>query len=175
MESLQKSLKAGLIGFLLVALFMIGFYRLPGILAVVALCIYTSLVLALFKVLPITLTLAGIAGFILSIGMAVDANILIFERMKEELRWGKSLDGGVKDGFKRAWTSIRDSNISSLITCVILFGFSASLIKGFALTLALGIFLSMFSAIVITRVALRFVAGWRIANNLWFFCGKKKS
>jgi protein-export membrane protein SecD len=173
-ESLVKSLKAGLIGFLLVVLFMIGFYRLSGVLAVLALCIYTALVLALFKLLPITLTLAGIAGFILSIGMAVDANILIFERMKEELRWGKSLDGAVKDGFKRAWTSIRDSNISSLITCVVLFWFSASLIKGFALTLALGIFLSMFSAIVITRVALRFVAGWKISRNIWFFCGKEK-
>lgn len=173
-ESLAKSLKAGLIGFLLVALFMIGFYRLPGVLAVLALCVYTSLVLALFKLLPVTLTLAGIAGFILSIGMAVDANILIFERMKEELRWGKSLDGAVKDGFKRAWTSIRDSNISSLITCLILFWFSASLIKGFALTLALGILLSMFSAIVITRITLRLVAGWRISRNLWFFCGKEK-
>ncbi|MBI2645400.1 protein translocase subunit SecD [Candidatus Uhrbacteria bacterium] len=173
-ESLTKSLKAGLIGFLLVALFMISFYRLPGILAVLALCIYTALVLALFKLLPVTLTLAGIAGFILSIGMAVDANILIFERMKEELRWGKSLDGAVKDGFKRAWTSIRDSNISSLITCVILFWFSASLIKGFALTLALGILLSMFSAIVITRITLRLVAGWKISKNIWFFCGKEK-
>ncbi len=174
-ESLVKSLKAGLIGFLLVAIFMIVFYRLPGILAVLALCIYTFLVLALFKMLPVTLTLAGIAGFILSIGMAVDANILIFERMKEELRWGKSLDGGVRDGFKRAWTSIRDSNISSLITCTVLFWFSASLIKGFALTLALGILLSMFSAIVITRITLRFVAGWKISKNLWFFCGKEKT
>lgn len=173
-ESLVKSLKAGLIGFLLVAIFMISFYRLPGLLAVLALCIYTSLVLALFKMLPVTLTLAGIAGFILSIGMAVDANILIFERMKEELRWGKSLDGGVRDGFKRAWTSIRDSNISSLITCLVLFWFSASLIKGFALTLALGILLSMFSAIVITRITLRFVAGWKISKNLWLFCGKEK-
>lgn len=173
-ESLQKSLHAGLLGFLFVALFMILFYRLPGLLAVVALCIYTSLVLALFKVWPVTMSLAGIAGFILSIGMAVDANILIFERMKEELRLGKQLDVSIRDGFKRAWTSIRDSNISSLITCFVLFSFSTSLIKGFALTLAVGIFLSMFSAIVITRLTLRFVAGWRLQKNLWLFCGKNK-
>ncbi len=172
-ESLQKSLTAGLLGFLLVALFMIFFYRLPGLLAVLALCVYTSLVLALFKVVPVTMSLAGIAGFILSIGMAVDANVLIFERMKEELRNGKQLDMSIRDGFKRAWTSIRDSNVSSLITCFVLFGFSASLIKGFALTLAIGIIMSMFSAIVITRVILRFVAGWRIRNSLWLFCGKK--
>ncbi|MDP2630662.1 MAG: protein translocase subunit SecD, partial [Candidatus Uhrbacteria bacterium] len=129
-ESLHKSLNAGLFGFLLVALFMLFFYRLSGILAILALIIYTSLSLAVFKALPVTLSLAGIAGFILSIGMAVDANILIFERMKEELRTGKKLESAVTEGFKRAWTSIRDSNVSSLITCVVLFSFSASLIKG---------------------------------------------
>ena len=172
-ESLHKSLVAGGIGFLLVALFMIGFYRLPGLIAVIALCIYTLITLALFKVWPVTLSLAGIAGFILSIGMAVDANVLIFERMKEELRLQKSLDVSIRDGFKRAWTSIRDSNASSLITCAILFWFSASLIKGFALTLALGIAMSMFSAIFITRLMLQLVAGWRVKGNRWLFSGKK--
>lgn len=173
-ESLRKSLTAGLFGFLLVALFMIFFYRLPGILAILALIIYTSLSLAVFKALPVTLSLAGIAGFILSIGMAVDANILIFERMKEELRNGKKLDSAVSEGFKRAWTSIRDSNVSSLITCVVLFSFSASLIKGFALTLAIGIVVSMFSAIVITRILLKLVAGWRLAKVRWLFNIPKK-
>ena len=117
------------------------------------------------------MSISGIAGFILSIGMAVDANILIFERMKEELRTGKSLDASINDGFKRAWTSIRDSNASSLITCAVLFWFSASLIKGFALTLALGILVSMFSAIMITRIFLRLVAGWPWRKNLWLFVG----
>jgi preprotein translocase subunit SecD len=174
-ESLRKSLSAGLFGFLLVALFMIFFYRLPGLLAIIALIIYTSLSLAIFKGWPsFTLSLAGIAGFILSIGMAVDANILIFERMKEELRSGKKLDTAVAEGFRRAWTSIRDSNVSSLITCVVLFSFSASLIKGFALTLAIGILVSMFSAIVITRVFLKTVAGWRLKKYHWLFCAKGK-
>ncbi|MBI4239919.1 protein translocase subunit SecD [Candidatus Uhrbacteria bacterium] len=172
-ESLEKSLKAGLLGFLLVALFMIGFYRLPGVLAVFALIVYTSIVLALFKIWPVTLSLAGIAGFILSIGMAVDANVLIFERTKEELRLKKSLDASIRDGFRRAWTSIRDSNAASLITCAILFWFSASLIKGFALTLAIGILVSMFSAIFITRLLLKLVAGWRVSKNTWLFCAKK--
>ena len=172
-ESLQKSLHAGLIGFALVALFMILFYRLPGVLAVLALCIYAMLTLALFKIWPVTLSLAGIAGFILSVGMAVDANILIFERMKEELRWGKNLDGSIRDGFVRAWTSIRDSNVSSLITCFILFWFSASLIKGFALTLALGIGMSMFTAIVITKMLLNIVSGWKLKKNTWLFNSKK--
>ena len=171
-ESLHKSLTAGLFGFLLVALFMLFFYRLPGLLAILALIIYISLSLLVFKAWPVTLSLAGIAGFILSIGMAVDANILIFERMKEELRTGKKLESAVTEGFKRAWTSIRDSNVSSLITCVVLFSFSASLIKGFALTLAIGILVSMFSAIVITRILLKLVAGWRLGKNRWLFCAK---
>ena len=173
-ESLQKSLIAGLYGFVLVVIFMILFYRLSGLLAVLALLVYTAIVLAIFKVWPVTLSLAGIAGFILSVGMAVDANVLIFERMKEELRAGKGLSTSINEGFKRAWTSIRDSNVASLITCVILFWFSASLIKGFALTLAIGILVSMFSAIAITRVFLKVVAGWRIAKNRWLYCGKKE-
>ncbi|MBI4250596.1 protein translocase subunit SecD [Candidatus Uhrbacteria bacterium] len=174
-ESLQKSLTAGLFGFALVMLFMILYYRLPGLLACLALLVYTVLVLAIFKVWPVTLSLAGIAGFLLSVGMAVDANILIFERMKEELRTGKSLDQSIRDGFSRAWTSIRDSNMSSLITSAILFWFSASLIKGFALTLAIGIILSMFSAISVTRVMLRLVAGWKIGRVSWFFLGARHS
>ncbi len=173
-ESLQKSLQAGLLGFLFVMIFMVLLYRLPGVLAVVALCIYTALVLAIFKIWPVTLSLAGIAGFVLSIGMAVDANVLIFERMKEELRAGKALDLAIRDGFARAWTSIRDSNVSSLITCVILFWFSASLIKGFALTLALGILVSMITAISVTRLSLRIVAGYKIAKHPWLFNGKKQ-
>lgn len=153
--SLKQSLKAGLIGLAAVAVFMILRYYLNGLLAVVALLIYTALVLAIFKLMPVTMTLAGIAGFILSIGMAVDANILIFERLKEELRAGKSLGIAVEEGFKRAWPSIRDSNVSSLITCAILFWMGTSIIKGFALTLAIGILVSMFSAITITRLLLK--------------------
>lgn len=156
-EALQKSFQAGLIGFAAVALFMIAWYRLPGIMAVLALCIYGVIILALFKLIPVTLTTAGIAGFVLSVGMAVDANILIFERMKEELRKGRSFAGAMEEGFSRAWNSIRDSNISSLITSAILWWFGTSVVKGFALTLSIGIAVSMFSAVVITRTFLRAV------------------
>ncbi|MDO8742943.1 MAG: protein translocase subunit SecD [Candidatus Azambacteria bacterium] len=154
-DSLNKSVTAGLIGFLTVMIFMILFYRFPGIIAIVALVIYAVLVLALFKLIPVILTLAGIAGFILSIGMAVDANILIFERMKEEFRAGKELDSAINDGFARAWPSIRDSNISTLITTVVLYYFTASVVKGFALTLGIGVIVSMFSAIFVTRSLLK--------------------
>jgi len=154
-DSLQKSIFAGLIGFLAVAVFMILYYRLPGILAVIALLIYTALVLALFKLIPVTLTLAGVAGFILSIGMAVDANILIFERMKEEVRAGKNLGTAIDDGFTRAWPSIRDSNISTLITTAVLYYFTTSVVQGFALTLGIGVIISMFSAIFVTRSFLK--------------------
>ncbi|MBU4332260.1 protein translocase subunit SecD [Patescibacteria group bacterium] len=153
--SVEKSFLAGIIGILLIALFMIIYYRLPGLLAVLALGVYGLLVLALFKLIPVTLTLAGVAGFILSIGMAVDANVLIFERMKEELRAGKPLDLAIHEGFKRAWTSIRDGNISTLITCFILYWFGTSMIRGFGLTLGLGIIVSMFSAILITKTFLK--------------------
>jgi len=155
--SIEKSLFAGLLGLLLVAIFMIVYYRLPGLLSVVALIIYSLIVLAIFKLWPVTLTLAGIAGYILSIGMAVDANILIFERMKEEIRAGNQLNTAIDEGFKRAWPSIRDSNVSSIITCIILAWFGTSLIKGFAITLAIGILVSMFSAITITRNFLRII------------------
>lgn len=159
--SLQKSLWAGIYGFLAVVIFMIIFYRLPGLLASVALVIYIILTLAIFKLVPVTLTLAGIGGFILSIGMAVDANVLIFARMKEELKEGKGVSLAIKEGFTRAWPSIRDSNLNSLIVCVILFFFSTSFIKGFALTLSLGIVVSLFSAIFVTRILLMiFVGRW---------------
>lgn len=150
-NSLHKSLFAAIIGFLSIIFFMTYIYRKEGIIACIALAIYTLIVLFIFKLIPVTLTLAGIAGFILSIGMAVDANILIFERMKEELRRGKPREIALKNGFSRAWTSIRDSNITSIITCVILFYFGSGIVRGFALTLFIGIIVSMFSAIIITK------------------------
>lgn len=156
-ESVQKSLMAGVIGLVVVALFMIFLYQLPGVVSVLALGIYTMVTLALFKSIPITLTLAGIAGFILSIGMAVDANVLIFERMKEELRLGRTRKQAIEIGFSRAWSSIRDSNISSLITTIILFTFGSGQVRGFALALAVGILVSMFTAITVTRTFLRVV------------------
>lgn len=152
---LVRSLNAGVYGLLAVALFMILWYRLPGAMAVIALLIYTALLLTIFKLVPVTLTAAGVAGFILSIGMAVDANILIFERFKEEMKAGRTLSGSIEEGFNRAWMSIRDSNVSSLITATILYWFGTSLIKGFALTLGLGVMVSMFSAITITRTFFR--------------------
>lgn len=166
-ESVANSLKAGIVGLILVALFIIIFYRLPGLLAVFALAIYGALILAIFKLWPVTLTLSGLAGFILSIGMAVDANVLIFERLKEELRSGKPLDNAIEEGFMRAWPSIRDGNVSTLITCFILIQFSTSIIKGFAITLGLGVLISMFSAIVITRNFLRLVSGEWLEKNRW--------
>lgn len=163
-ESFDKSIQAGIIGFMAVALFMILWYRLPGLLSVFALSFYTVIVLAVFKLIPVTLTVAGIAGFILSIGMAVDANVLIFERLKEELRGGKNLEDAVRDGFGRAWTSIRDSNVSSLITSGILYWLGTSMVKGFALTLSVGILISMFSAISVTRTLLFTVMAKRFSG-----------
>lgn len=153
-KALAAGVWAGVWGIALVALFLVLWYRLPGVVAVVALSIYIVIMLALFKLFNITLTAAGIAGFILSIGMAVDANILIFERTKEELRKGHAVHDAIREGFARAWTSIRDSNTSSIITGVILFWFGTSLIKGFALTFGLGVIVSMFSAITVSRVLL---------------------
>jgi preprotein translocase subunit SecD len=165
LASVHKSVSAGLIGFLIIALFMLIYYRLPGLIAVIALTIYTCISLAIFKLFGITLTLAGIAGFILSIGMAVDANILIFERTKEELRRGKNLDAAIEDGFSRAWLSVRDSNFSSLITTFILGWFGTSIIRGFAVTLSLGILVSMFTAIIVTRTFLRMLVGHNLLIN----------
>lgn len=153
--SIQKSVIATIIGLASVAIFMLVYYRFLGIFAVLALFIYTTITYAVFKLIPITLTLAGIAGFVLSIGMAVDANILIFERMKEELRWGKPKHEALFAGFDRAWSSIRDSNVSSLITTAILFNFGTGSIRGFALSLAIGILVSLFSAITVTKTLLR--------------------
>lgn len=178
-DSVAKSLLAGQIGILAVMIFMIVYYRLPGVLASLSLGVYTLLTLAEFKLFPVTLTLAGIAGFILSIGMAVDANILIFERMREEMRSGKTLGAAIDAGFDRAWSSIRDSNISTLITCVILFwfgsNFGASIVMGFALTLGLGVITSMFSAITVTRTFLLMLVRTGIATNSWLFGLEKPS
>jgi len=167
--SLEKSLKAGFYGFLAIVIFMILFYRLPGVLASIALVIYIIFVLALFKLVPITLTLAGIAGFLLSIGMAVDANILIFSRMKEEMLQGKGFNSSVEEGFNRAWPSIRDSNLNTLIVSVILFSFATSFIKGFALTLSIGVLASMFSAIFITRNFLKCFIDTRLEKVKWLW------
>ncbi len=160
-DSLNKSLVAGLIGFSIVALFMIIYYRLPGGVAVAAIAIYGAITFALFKLIPVTLTLSGIAGFLLSTGSALDANILIFERLKEELRNGRSLKQAIDLGWRRAWPSIRDSNVATIITSVILFWFGsasgASIVKGFALTLAIGVFVSLFTSIFVTRTLLSIV------------------
>jgi protein-export membrane protein SecD len=156
-QFLVQTVLAGLIGIALVFAFMLIYYRLPGGVASFALIYYTLVMVAIFRLVPVTLTLAGIAGFVLSVGMAVDANILIFERMKEELRVGKSLPAAVEAGFNRAWNSILDSNVSSLITATILYAFGSSTIRGFALVLIIGVLVSMFSAIVVTRTILRWV------------------
>ena len=209
-ESINKSILAGLIGMILIALFMIANYRFPGILAVLALIVYVLMSIAVFKigisitavilvgmffllgltvnrwfgllallsyialmflngVAPVTLTLAGIAGFILSIGMAVDANILIFERLKEEILVGKDINKAIDDGFARAWLSIRDSNVSSLITCLVLYMFGTPSIKGFAVTLSIGIIISMFSAITITRTFLKLFVTAKVMSHPWLF------
>lgn len=160
-DSIDNSLKAGVIGLILVALFMIVIYRVSGLLAVASLTIYGLLVLALFKLFAITLTLGSLAGFVVSVGMAVDANVLIFERLKEELREGKSLEDAIPQSFRRAWPSIRDGNISTLITCFILMQFTTGVVRGFAITLFIGILISMFSAIIITKNLMDLIPkGW---------------
>ncbi len=179
-EAIEKSIRAGFIGLIVVLLFMLTYYRLPGFLADLALIIYALLNFAIYKFgIPglfdgVTLTLPGITGFLLSTGMAVDANILIFERMKEEIRGGRHLGAAIDAGFDRAWTSIRDSNLSTLLTCVILFwfgsNFGASVVKGFAITLFIGVALSMFTAITVTRTFLSFVfdlAGDKLHDKHW--------
>lgn len=176
-DSVQRSVLAGEVGLLLVALFMVLYYRLPGLLAALALGVYAVLTLAVFKLVPVTLTLAGIGAFVLSVGMAVDANILVFERMKEELRAGRSYASSLQSGFDRAWPSIRDSNVTTLITCSILFvlgggiqvpgigTFDAPLVQGFAVTLAIGVLVSMFSALTVTRIMMRSIIGTRLASQ----------
>ena len=176
-DSIQKSILAAAIGIVLLLLFMILYYRLPGLVACLSLMIYGVILLAIFKLIPITLTLPGIAGFILSIGMAVDANVLIFERLKEELRGGRSLGAAVETGFDRAWTAIRDSNITTFIACIILFWLGGSLgafmVRGFAVTLFIGVALSMFTAIVITRTLLRIIIGSQKITSLAAYGVKK--
>lgn len=168
-DSVEKSIRAAAIGIALLLIFMLVYYRLPGLVACLSLGIYFAILLSIFKLIPITLTLPGIAGFILSLGMAVDANILIFERVREEVRAGRSLAAAVEAGFNRAWTAIRDSNITTFIACFILFwlggALGAFMVRGFAITLFIGVALSMFTAIVITRTLLRLIMGSHIITN----------
>jgi preprotein translocase subunit SecD len=180
-DFIEMSWMAGIIGIILVMLFMIAYYRLSGFLASLALVFYGALVLALFKLIPVTLSLAGLGGFILSIGMAVDANVLIFERMKEELRMGRTLGAAIEAGFNRAWSAIRDSNITTIIVCGILYWMGSVLVagapvKGFAATLAIGVIVSMFTAIVVTRTLLRLFTGGPLSRSTALFSvdrGKK--
>ena len=169
-DSLRKSMIAGAIGLALVLVFMVLYYKIPGVVAALALILYAVVLLALFKLIPVTLTLSGVAALILSIGLAVDANILIAERTKEELRMGRALLASITTGFDRAWPSIRDGNISTIITCVVLFWFGdrlgTSLIQGFALTLGIGVVVSMFTAFFASRVIMRSIAGTRLGNRL---------
>lgn len=169
-DSLHKSLVAGLIGLSLVILFMIIYYRVPGVIAAIALAIYAVLVLSVFKMIPVVLTLPGMAGFIVSIGMAVDANVLIFERMKEELRAGKTLGAAVEAGFSRAWSAIRDSNITTFIACGVLYWLGGTLgafmVRGFAVTLFLGVLISMFTALMVSRTFLRLLVASHWVTSL---------
>jgi preprotein translocase subunit SecD len=173
-DSLAKSMRAGIVGFIIVILFMILYYRLPGSIAALAILIYAAIAFALFRFIPVTLTLPGIAGLMLSTGSALDANILIFERLKEELRDGRPLTNAVGLAWQRAWPSIRDSNAATIITCAILFwfgsAFGATIVKGFSLTLALGVFVSLFTAIIVTRTFLSLVLTRFQPKNLpqWF-------
>jgi len=172
-DSIRKSKIAGLIGLSIVMLFMLIYYRLPGLIADIALIIYALFVFAIFKMIPVTITLAGIAGFILSIGMAVDANILIFERTKEELKAGRTLFTAINSGFDRAFTSIFDSNMTTIITCSILYMLGTSIVKGFALTLVIGVIVSMFTAIVVTKTFMHLFFGTgQLKHPGWF--GLKK-
>jgi preprotein translocase subunit SecD len=169
LDFLRQSVLAGAIGIALVLIFMLVHYRLPGTVAAIALVYYALVIFAIFRLVPVTLTLAGVAAFILSVGMAVDANILIFERTKEELRSGKTLVSAIEAGFNRAWNSIFDSNVSSIITAGILFYFGSAVIRGFALVLIIGVLLSMFTAITVSRQALRLIARQRWARRAWLY------
>ncbi len=171
-DFVDKSIKAGLIGIATVILFMIIYYRVPGVLASLALIFYAMMNMAVFKLMPVTLTLAGLAGFIVSLGMAVDANVLIFERMKEELIAGRTLGGAIEAGFKRAWSAIWDSNLTTIIACIILIwlgGIFSPAVKGFGWTLLIGVVVSMFSAVLVTRTLLRLFVGGSLAQRTWLF------
>lgn len=174
-DSLQKSYVAAIYGLVLVIILMILYYRLPGLISALTLLIYAVLCLAIFKLIGVTLTLSGIAGFILSLGMAVDANVLIFERLKEELKSGRSLRPSIEDAFNRAWPSIRDSNITTLISCVFLIWFGTGFVQGFAVTLAIGIFSSMFTAIVIAKAIMRLVSYWCKEEGNGLYLGYNKN
>ncbi|HIP49916.1 MAG TPA: protein translocase subunit SecD, partial [Candidatus Pacebacteria bacterium] len=179
-EALQKSMKAGLVGLVLVMIYMIIYYRFFGVIAAIALSIYAVTLVSIFKLsgltpMAITLTLAGIAGLILSIGMAVDANVLIFERIKEELRLGKGMERAVDEGFRRAWPSIRDGNFSTIITSVILMMMGTGFVKGFALILIIGVLVSMFTAIMIVKIIIKYVAGEWLKKRQWLIMLKSKS
>lgn len=177
--SLEKSLKAGIAGLVIVGIFMILYYRFFGFIATIALFIYSAMMISVFKLSgvvsdwPITLTLSGIAGFILSIGMAVDANVLIFERIKEELHSGRGLESAVNEGFRRAWPSIRDGNYSTILTSLILIWMGTGFVKGFAVILTIGVVLSMFTAIVLVRIILQFIVGDWISKRLWLVIGAR--
>ena len=174
-DSIQKSMQAAIIGIILLFLFMILYYRLPGLVACISLVIYGVFFLAIFSIFPITLTLSGIAGAILSLGMAVDANVLIFERMKQELRAGRTPGAATEAGFNRAWPAIRDSNITTFIACAVLIwlgrssAFHASMVSGFAITLFIGVALSMFTAIVVTRTFLRLIISKQLVTKPWLY------
>ncbi len=174
-DSVNKSLKAGIFGFIFVALFMLFWYRLPGLISILSLALYVGISFSIFKILPVTLSLAGIAGFILSLGIAVDANVLVFERLKEELKSGKAMRQALEEAFRRAWPSIRDGNSTTLISCAVLYWFSSSIIKGFALTLAIGILMSLFTAIFVSRTILRFISGTKFPDFFpWLFLNSPK-
>jgi len=178
-DFIDMSLIAGLIGIILVMLFMIVYYRLPGALASLALIFYGAVLLAVFKLIPVTLTLAGIGGFVLSIGMAVDANVLIFERMKEEFATGRTLGAAIEAGFNRAWMAIRDSNVTTIIVCLILIWLGSSIVEsapvtGFAVTLLIGVLVSMFSAIIVTRTLLRLFVGTGLGKKTWLFSAHRE-
>lgn len=168
-ESIAASLKAGIWGLVLVGLFMVLFYRLPGVVSIIALGVYILIVLSIYKFIPVTLTLAGIAGFVLSLGIAVDANVLIFARMKEELKIGKSLNQAMHEGFSRAWLSIRDSHVTTLLGAMVLYLFTTSIVKGFALTLGIGVLTSLFTATIVTRKFLYLFIGARSEKIRWLF------
>ncbi len=174
-DSLAKSFRAGIYGLIAIMIFMILYYRLPGTLSVVSLVFYTMLSLAVFKILGVTMTLSGIAGFILSIGMAVDANILVFERLKEELQAGKTLRSAVEESFTRSWPSIRDGHVAALISCVFLMWFGSGFVQGFATILALGTLINLFTAITITRTIMRFVMQYVPAEGGWYILGSRRS
>ena len=168
-DSLQSALKAAYIGSAILALFMILYYRLPGLMGILSLLVYMAFTLFIFKLVPVTVSLAGIAGFILSLGMAIDSNILIYARMKEELARGRSVQAAVDEGFRRAWLSVRDSHLTTVLTAIILYWIGSSFVRGFALTLIFGIFLSLFTAVFVARLLLEVLAGTRLGSIRWLW------